>query len=816
MPRNGQVPGSRVATAVLLIVGVAALYLARAVLVPIALAILLSFLLAPVVVRLQRAGIHRVVAVLAVVTLAFAVILAVAGLASRQLVDLAQHLPEYKENVKLKVRAIRAGSKGGVVERVGETIGEIHEEVARPDEAPSGDGGAEGAAETETLQAPTAPAAAPGTPMRQSVPAPQAQPVPVTIVQPPPNLFTVIRSALGPMLEPLATAGIVIVFVIFILLKREDLRDRMIRVMGGGKLHVTTQMLSDAGQRVSRYLLMQSIINGTYGLAIGAGLYFIGVPNALLWGLLAALLRFLPYVGPWIAALMPLAVSVAAFPGWTQAMLTAGLFIVCELISNNVMEPWLYGSGTGISSVAVLASAVFWTWLWGPIGLLLATPLTVCIVVIGRHVPQLHFIHVMLSDEPALSPDMHLYQRLLAMDQFEATEAVDRYLQSHTVEELFDDVIAPALILAEEDRHREELSDAQERFIDHTIRELIEMVSERVCRTGEVEGRPRVMILPARDSADELAGQMLGCLLSKRGIEATVVSADELASERLERVQFSPVELVAISALPPVALMHAHYLVKRFKARFPATRLLVGLWTARDQTRVRERLELSEADIVATQIRQAADQVQSILPAEPPKPVSDRAPLPGDEAQRLAELEQLDLLDTDPEETFDHFTDELTRAFDVPIALVSLVDRDRQWWKSHVGLPEELTRARCTPREMSVCSYVVAHNQTLVVEDLSKDARFAQNPFLRRLGARFYAGAPLRTQTGRPIGSLCVMDTRPREFTKRERETLELLADAVMAQVRLRSIERRRQRDEQAPPLQHEPGPAQPHHAERH
>jgi predicted PurR-regulated permease PerM len=259
----------------------------------------------------------------------------------------------------------------------------------------------------------------------------------------------VFRGAFGTVLNGLALVAIVVVLVVFFLIRRDDLRDRFIRLIGKSQVNVTIQMLEDAGTRVSRYLLMLLFINATYGIAAGIGLYFIGLPNAVLWGILATTLRFIPYLGPWLAAAMPIGLAMAISTGWVPPLLAIGLFVVLELLSNNVMEPWLYGKTTGVSVVAVLVAAVFWTWLWGIVGLLLATPLTVCLLVIGKHVPQLSFLDVLLGNEPVFAPARRVYQRLVAGDQEEAVELVEAACGDQSLVQVYDTMLISALALAE-------------------------------------------------------------------------------------------------------------------------------------------------------------------------------------------------------------------------------------------------------------------------------------------------------------------------------------------------------------------------------
>ena len=415
----------------------------------------------------------------------------------------------------------------------------------------------------------------------------------------------------GTLLETLGTIGIVIVLVVFFLIRREDLRDRFIHLVGKGQVTVTTHMLEDAGARVSRYLSMLFLINVTFGVSVGVGLYLIGVPNALLWGILAAALRFIPYIGPWIAAAMPIGLSMAISPGWLAPALTVGLFVALELFSNNVLEPWLYGKNTGVSPVAILVAAVFWLWLWGPVGLLLATPLTVCLLVVGKHFPQLSFLGIVLGSEPVFEPKKRVYQRLLAGDQEEADELIEELLQHSPLAEVYDTALIPALALAETHWHRGEVNDGKHKFIMESLKEMIQ---DRIDRQQETQAqeisedtpakeadsglvdlidspRLRILSLPARDEADEIAAMMLAQVLETSSCVVQAVAVTSLATEMVELVEQRKADVVCVSATPPGAMMHARYLCKQLRRRFPAVKLVVGLWDVQgDLNKAKERI----------------------------------------------------------------------------------------------------------------------------------------------------------------------------------------------------------------------------------
>ncbi len=572
----------------------AGLYFGRQVLIPLALALLISFILTPLVQSLQHLRLGRLPAVLIVVVLVFGGIAGLAWTMGAQLVDLAETLPRYEQNIRGKAAALRGGGSW-VMSEAKATVEHIQEELGL---APQG--------------SPAAPPPRLAGKPRAAVTAP----VPVTVVEPPPSPFAVLRTALSPLLRPLGTAGLVVVFVIFMLIRHEDLRDRVLRLLGQGRLNATTQALDEAAHRVSRYLLMQCLINSGTAIAVGLGLLLIGVPNALLWGLLAGVLRFIPYAGPWIAATLPVLISLAVFPGWLQPILTVGLFLLVEFLSNNFVEPLVYGSETGISTIGILVAAVFWTWLWGPVGLLLATPLTVCLVVIGRYVPQLHFLSVMLGDEPPLSLEAQIYQRLLVMDPVEVGAVLEASLKEKTVAELYDGVLIPALILAERDRHRGELSPEREEFIDTTVRDWIEELAGRTGEDGSLGLElaavepARLVCVPAHDTADELAGHMFA-QLAARGGTATVLAHDLPRAEVLRRLAEARPEQVFISALAPFAYTQAREVCRDLRAHFPGLRIVVGLWDLRAEAdRFRRRLAAAGADEVVATLQEAVKAIR--------------------------------------------------------------------------------------------------------------------------------------------------------------------------------------------------------------
>lgn len=609
------------------------LYLAREVLIPIALAILLSFVLAPLVTRLERLKLGRIASVAIVVTLSIAVALVIGYVVAAQLYKLYEALPNYRQNISTKLERLsdRFGGfgKSDTAKFIDELSKNMSEERAPASRPTTG----------STTQQVTAALTQPSSDGRPKIDEalsnlagqPTTKPIQVEVVPRPESPLDFLRNRIAPFLPPLGTAGIVIVVVVFMLIAREDLRDRMIRLMTrGGNFQLTTTAMDEAATRISRYLLMQMVVNVSYGIPIWLGLWAIGIPNAPLWGLLATLLRFIPYIGPWIAAAGPIVVAFAAFPGYRQIVYTLALYGVIELISNNVIEPWLYGSSTGMSEMAVLVSAVFWTWLWGVPGLLLATPLTVCLVVMGKYVPQLQFLDILLGDEPVLEPPQRIYQRLLAYDAEEASDLVEEYLKEKSLLEVYDEVLVPALGLAESDRHRGRLDEERWKFVRESMKEIVEELGEArqlgdvqvvPARPDEEPKPPCVLCLPARDDADEIVALMTAQLFNEAGCAARYMPVASLASEMVETVERQNAQIVLISALPPSALSHARYLCKRLRTRLKDLRLIVGLWRARsDAKRAMARLRCEQTDKVVTTLAAAVQEVMPLVTTLQPKP----------------------------------------------------------------------------------------------------------------------------------------------------------------------------------------------------
>ncbi|MEK7951350.1 AI-2E family transporter [Luteolibacter soli] len=736
----------------------AGIYFGREVLIPFALAGLITFLLTPLVNKLQR-WVGNVTSVLAAMSLILVATLSMGWIVGTQAVDLAGQLPGYKENIRTKLRSFQIPS-GGVLSKLSETVEDLKKELP-------GKKGKEGEA-----------AAA------------EVQPMPVEVVKGTTDAgpMDTVQSMIGQVAGPLGTAALVLLLATFMLLKREDLRARLLRLIGQGRISTTTKALDEAGMRVRKYLLMQLVVNVTYGIPLAIGLYFIGVPNAVLWGALAAVLRFIPYIGPWIAAAFPVMLSLTVSPDWMAPLMTIGLFVLLELVSNNVLEPWLYGTSTGVSPVALIVTAVFWTWLWGTPGLVLSTPFTVCLVVMGRHIPQLAFLSVLLGEEEALTPADDCYQRLLRRGEHDEMELAESFLQNKPLVELYDSMLIPVMIAAERDQRAGSIDREQRDQIIHAMGDLVEELGERHLpgENGEkaAEVDCHVCCLAARAERDEMAGSMLVHVLRQEGFEAEQLPAQRVVSELIDALQYKQPDLVCVSVVAPSTTGHARTLCRKVREARPEVKIVVGLWGKEEDEVPEEEMEVlrdAGADEVFTELAgllEYAGRFASTL-AEETVPAS----IPEDEDERLITLEGLGLVNPEREPVLDHVTAKLARVFDVPMTAITLVDRDRQWFKAHLGLPDELAEEGGTPRDLSICGYVVASDEVFVVRDLKRDRRFAKNPLVVEHGIRFYAGAPIRVGNGQTIGALCLMDTEPRRLTAQESRLLKANAEEVAEEI---------------------------------
>jgi predicted PurR-regulated permease PerM len=551
---------------------------AKPVVVPVALAVLFTFLLAPLSAWLERRRVPRPLAVAGVTLLAMGLVVALFYGVTRQIGSLLDEYPKYEDNVAAKIAQLRERGRTGLLDKVEIVTERISQQL--------------GDKRTQDMTA-------------DELELAQAQPV--RVVEEGAFSLAQLWSVAGPVLEPVALTGLVLVLVMFMLLNREDLRDRVISLVGVSALADTTRALDDAGARVSRYLLRQLLVNTGYGLAVGIGLAVIGVPYAALWGFFAALLRYIPYIGPWLAALLPIGLSLLISREWSVALMVIALFGVLELITNMIVEPMVYGRGLGVSQAALLIAVAFWTWLWGPVGLVLASPLTVCLVVLGRHVPHLAFLDTLLGDRPVLAPSHRLYQRLLAGDEDEASRLFDEQVRTTSLEQAFDQVVVPMLGQVRSDARAGKLDDATQQRIASDAAEMVDLQRAAPAQPHAPEtatsgdARMRVLAVPARDAIDELGVAMLGKVVDGTRIHWLDASSHALASDVLAQLASANADAVVLVSLPPGGLAHLRYLCKRIEAAQPGVPVLVvrpGLYP-QDQAEQRQALLSAGAERVA-------------------------------------------------------------------------------------------------------------------------------------------------------------------------------------------------------------------------
>ncbi len=729
---------------------VAALYFGRDLLMPLALAILVGFVLDPMVSWLKRRGVPRTLAV-AIVVMATLALLAAAGLfVFSQLRQLSRDLPVYETHITRKLRSFGAELRQpGLLDRYSRVVTRVEREIEQ-----------------------TQRQAGPPTPKAE-----QAQRVEVVgqAVKPWRRLLDWGES----FATPLALAGIVFVFVVLILLDKGELRDKALRLLDSN-LHRTTDALGDAARRVSRYLTMQLAVNATYGIPLALGLLFIGVPGALVWGLLAALLRFVPYVGPMIAAIFPLALAFAVDPGWDMVLWTLALIATLELISNNLIEPWLYGTSTGLSTLSLILAAMFWTALWGPIGLVLSTPMTVVLLALGHHLPQLRFLEVLLGSERALDDATRLHQRLLAGDVEEAIELALQHAEAGSPRQFYDEIGLAALRLSADTHdgvataeHRHRVVTGMERVIDE-LREQYPPPADQPLR---------VVCIGGRSAADALAADMAAHTLSLHGIGAQAVRVGSMSSDYFAQLDLHGAELVCLGYFAPDPSTLAKYFVRRLKRRWPDLQVLLAAWNCAPAEQLAHPLEEVGADAHVTRLDELLAQAQSRLASAAGTPYA-APPKPPDEAARLQALQRSGLLAPALRGRLDALAKRAADVFDCRGARIDLLDAEGELTHgdaSAAGRPDEGEPVRGVPRAQSMAGHVVAAGgEPLVVPDVERDARFASNPSLVQLGARFYAGVPLSDAQQQVLGTLCLIDSRPRQLSPRDLLLLQKLADEVL------------------------------------
>jgi len=591
-------------------VAVFCLHAGRPVLIPIAMAILLTFLLNPIVRFLERRRLGRLFSVMIAVSVAAIILLSLGWIVTRQVTGMMSELPRNTANIKEKVKTLRKLAASPFANRFGQMVEEITETSDVP---PS---------EMDSVNAES--------PLEDL---PSEAPAETVIVRAESTPWMSLTGYLGSVFEVLATLAFTLVLLVVFLIERDDLRDRIVLLAGKARLALTSKALEDVTDRISRYIVMVAIVNGGYGIMLTAGLYFCGVPYALLWGFIAAAMRFIPYIGPWVGAIFPMVMSLAISVGWGQPIAVFAYIAVLELVSNNVIEPLVFGRSTGVSPTALLISAAFWLFLWGPIGLVLSAPFAVCLVVLGKNIPQLSFLNLLLGDEPAFRENVGIYLRLMQGDEHEAIRLVLQRMKDSPADEVFDDMLVPALNYTKRDVLREYLTDDDRRLVLKRMRDSLRQTDEflRTAAAKEDDKEPtpddgssispaamnpvKILGCPAMDDMDCVGLEMLRQLLDPTRWVLEVTAVETLTSELVARIAEDPPAFLCIASLPPGGLAHARYLCKRLRAASPELQIIVGRWGPRRNSKLdRERLEQAGASFVTTTLLETCQLLESRFP----------------------------------------------------------------------------------------------------------------------------------------------------------------------------------------------------------
>lgn len=775
--KNPTLPGNQLLTGILI---AAVLYFAREVFIPLALAGLLSFLLVPVANRLECWKFRRTPATLSLVALLVLSAGVTSWLVLNQIYNLATDLPRYQLNITTKMQALHLDSAG----RLSATVKMLN---AMGDELLSAGSPQKALPKVVPLHRPRA--------QENQIPAPPAgkaaAPVPVTIAPPDDTFVSVAQRSLFSLWHVLATIFIVVIFLIFFLNGRDDLRDRGFRLAGRSRMHLTSSAVEDASSRVSRYLRMQFVVNLCYGAIAGIALWVIGVPNPFLWGVIVSVLRFIPYVGILMAAAGPLLLSIAVSPGWWQLLWTALTFALLEIVVANFLEPMLYGISTGISAIAILVAALFWTLLWGFPGLLISTPLTVCLVVMGRQIPQLQFLHVLFGEDTVLTPAERFYQRVLVFSSREAQALLEAELKRAPRDQVYDEVVIPTLSMIEEARHAEEMTGDRAEAILSEIDEVTEE-SSRADESLSAAPAPlaEIACVPCRDEADELACSLAARVLSDTA-RVRVLPRDTPLPDLLSSLEQMKPAAVCVLGIPPNAIRHIRMRCHQIRALLPDTEIVACLPGPQSELPyLRSRIAIEDAQHVVGSLQLLRSYLVALLhpqqaPPEPELQPEQRREAMKELSEGIQEIEKVEASDAPPEEAFTQMVTNLARTFDAPIALIQSCNGNRHFWEAQCGLPETDSTA-AADQDFSICRKINWSEPAMVVPDTQSVEEFASDPFISAKGIRFCAAAPLKTFDGQVIGAVSVFDTRPRQITDEQKETLVSLADAVMTAIELR------------------------------
>lgn len=733
-----------------------ALYVGQEIFIPLALSILLAFLLEPLVTRLKRWGLPQVPSIALVVLLALSVLGGAATYLGFQLSKLSQELPKYQDTIEQKLSSVHSYTSGpSVWDGALTTLNTIQTSIASANAS---------AEQTD----------------------PNVQEVKVVAEEP--SAMDEAMQWAGRIFGPLATAGIVFLFVVLILLSRKDLHDRLLRLLGGN-LNVGTDALDEAATRIGTYLRMQLLVNVTYGIPMALGLWLIGVPAAIMWGLVAIVMRFIPYAGPMISAIFPITLAFAVDPGWSMVLWTLALILVLELISNNMIEPWLYGESTGLSTLSIILAATFWTSLWGPVGLILSTPLTACLLVLSYYVPALSFLKILIGSEPVLTPQQRFYQRLVADDADDAMQVAQDYINIDLpkkaspevlvrhINDFYDKVAIPALRLFSSSHNT--IASAEHRLCLQQGLKFFNHAFQHKYPAPHTHLDSKVMCVGARWEVDILSAAMLAHALKLRHVvaqshaEALIQSQFDVIAEIPEEINILCISIFHQQPLAQIRLLQHQVGQKR-----PDLSLLFATWANDEDELRREAKARFDVDVVSS-VHELLLSVDMLLMQQGENPA--RQLINDNEAERLAALHELQLLQPENLPIYEQYIEEARQAFAVKYAQISLVDEE---WVNTPASPlyaqNEHPMEAKVARAQSICNHLVYQNEDLIIEDIARDPRFAHNKRLSEEKIRFYAGVPLRNKQGLVMGSLCILDKKVRSLSEDDLVLLKALADDLM------------------------------------
>ncbi len=727
---------------------VAGLYFGKEVLVPFALAVLLGFVLDAPVSWLRRWRVSRGVAVAIVISVAVLLAGTATTLVLSQFSHVGEQLPRYQQTIRKKFRAMREGVVGnGSLSSAASVVDTVEREVA---------------ATTRAIAGPAAK---------------KDEPLSVRVMVAEPTPMQALRDRIAPMLGPLGTSSIVIVLLVFFLLDRQDLRDRLLRLVGGN-LHLMTDALGESARRVSRYLSMQVMINAGYGVVLAGGLWAIGIPGALFWGGLGAVLRFVPYVGPVAASLCPLVVAFGVDPGWAMVGWTLALVVLLELVVNNVLEPWLFGASTGVAPVALLLSAIFWAALWGPVGLILATPLTVCLVVMGRHLPAFHFLYLLLGSDPVFDRPTRLYQRLLAGNLAEAHELAEQDIAAEGLTGFYSGMAVPALGMAVSDRRRASRARHRHRVITGAESLLLQLRAEE---SEPFAHGPQVLCIGLRWEADGLSADMLAHALRHDGIHAQSLPPSSVSGGQVSTLDFDGVEAVCIVTYETDEDDLIREACRRLRALAPNVVVALALWDADGLSSAAASTQRLGVDLVAATLTEATQRILARLPAR--ADALDRAPTIPD-AETGAQTDTAEIcrqLNVHLPALGRRAAQRASEIFDTAQGVIFWSDGRSQQWRADGAIEAPRT---IDALGHSLVRHVLDSGETLVVPDLERDPRVPTPTSASVTALKFMAAAPLIWEPGTTIGALCILDPVARQLDRREVRLLEALATDLVEQLR--------------------------------